>query len=134
MTPRPRPRDGTPLSRRRLEWLLRSRGTNLAAWPRAERQAALALMRNSPEAQQAFADALVGEEAPEADCAVLERMQDGLRRSLAPLPVYLRGLGLGALLACMAAGLYLGAGLTEADATADLFTSAQTVSLAALGQ
>lgn len=124
----------TTLSRRRLEWLVRARGADLAAWPEAERLAALALMRRSPDARQAFADALVGEDAPETDCAVLQRMQDALRRSLAPLPVLLRGLGVGALLACMAAGLYLGAGLTEPDTTADLFTSAQTVSLAALDQ
>lgn len=134
MTALSRPRDGTTLSRRRLEWLVRARGTDLAAWPEAERQAALALMRSSPQARQAFADALVAEEAPETDCAVLQRMQDALRRSLAPLPVMLRGLGVGALLACMAAGLYLGAGLIDPDSTADLFTSAQTVSLAALDQ
>ena len=51
-----------------------------------------------------------------------------------PLPVLLQGLRVGALLACMAAGLYLGVGLTDPDTTADLFTSAQTVSLAALDQ
>lgn len=123
-----------PLSRRRLEWLVRARGTDLSAWPEAERRAALALLRRSPEAQQVLADALVCEEPPETDRAVLERMQDALRRSLAPLPIMVRGLGVGALLACMAAGLYLGVGLIDPDTTADLFTSAQTVSFASLDQ
>ena len=122
------------LSRRRLEWLVRARGTDLSTWPEAERNAALALLRRSPDAQSAFVAALVEEEAPEADCAVLDRMQGALRRSLAPLPLLLRGLGVGALLACIAAGSYLGAGLLETEQTTDLFTSAQTVSFAALDQ
>ena len=125
----------TSLSRRRLEWLVRARGTDLSAWPETERRAALALLRRSPEARQVLADALVAEEPPDADRAVLDRMQGTLRRRLAPLPVALRGLRAGALLACMAAGLYLGAGLSEPEQPAgDLFTSAQTVSFAALDQ
>lgn len=130
-----------PLSRRRLDWLVRARGTDLAAWPEAERAAALALLRRSPEAQQAFAAALVDDDAPESDCAVFNRMQAALRRSLAPLPPLLRGLRAGALIACMAAGVYLAAmqdvtaaGQIELDSSADPFTSAQTISLAALAQ
>jgi len=125
------------LSRRRLVWLVRARGTDLSAWPHCERLAALALMRRSPEARQAFAEALVSEDAPDAngvDCAVLERMQCVLRRSLAPLPMVLRGLRAGALLACVAAGVYLASTLTNADGATDLFTTAQTVSLASLYQ
>jgi len=128
-----------PLCRRRLVWLVRARGTDLSAWPEAERHAALALLRRSAEARQAFAEALVAEdapesEAPETDCAVLARMQDALRRSLAPLPVLLRGLRAGALVACVAAGVYLAAGQSEPETATDLFTTAQTVSLAALDQ
>lgn len=125
------------LSRRRLVWLVRARGTDLSAWPHCERLAALALMRRSPEARQAFAEALVSEDAPDAngvDCAVLERMQCVLRRSLAPFPMVLRGLRAGALLACVAAGVYLASTLTNADGATDLFTTAQTVSLASLYQ
>ena len=35
-------------SRRRLEWLVRSLGTDLARWPAAERHAALDLLRVRP--------------------------------------------------------------------------------------
>ena len=124
----------TTLSRRRLEWLVRARGTDLAAWPEPERLAALDLLRSSHDARQVFADALVVEEAPINDCAVLERMQCALRRSLAPLPMVLRSLCVGTLLACMAAGLYLAVSQIEPETGSDPFTSAQTVSLAALDQ
>ena len=122
-------------SRRRLEWLVRSRGTDLALWPAAERLAVLDLLRRSPEAQTLFAEALAGDEdAPETDGAVFNRMQAALRRHLAPLPTVLRGLCLGALMACVAAGLYLAVDTDGADATNDLFNSAQTVTFAALDQ
>jgi hypothetical protein len=124
----------TKLSRRRLEWLVRARGTDLSAWPTAERLAALALLRSSPDAQQVFADALVDEAAPENDCVVIERMQAALRRSLAPLPFLLRGLRAGALVACVGAGIYLATIQPDPDPTTDVFTSAQTLSLAALDQ
>lgn len=136
----------SPLSRRRLEWLVRARGTDLSAWPEADRLAALALMRESPEAQRAFADALAAEEAPDTDpdlgaeSLVFERMQQALRRRIAPLSLLMRGLRAGALIACMAAGLYLAtiqdvaSSQADADSLTDPFISAQTVSLAALDQ
>lgn len=122
------------LSHRRLEWLLRARGTDLLAWPESERSAALALMRRSQPARQAYADALAGEPMPEPDEVALHRMQGAIRRGIAPLPAALRGIFLSALLACAAAGLYLGVSVDQADAASDLFTTAQTVSFAALDQ
>jgi hypothetical protein len=130
----------SPLSRRRLEWLVRARGTDLSTWPDKERLAALELLRRSPEAQLAFADALVNEDAPEIDGAVFARMQAALRRSLAPLSLLTRGLRAGALLACVAGGLYvatsqdLSASQADPDGLTDPFTSAQTISLATLDQ
>lgn len=121
-------------SHRRMAWLLRARGTEIAAWPEADRHAAFDLLRRSPETRALFAEALAREdEEPVADGAVFGRMQQALRRSLAPLPMVLRGLGAGVLVACMAAGLYLA--MTEPlDASGDMFNTVQTVSLAALDQ
>lgn len=119
------------MTRRRLEWLLRARGSDLSLWPEAERRGALALMRRSQPARQAFADALVGEDAPDTDAAALVRMQRALQRGLAPAPIVVRGMGWSALAACVAAGLYLGTAVTEPETQTDLFSSAQTVALAA---
>ena len=125
-------------SRRRLEWLVRSLGTDLARWPAMERQAALDLLRRSREAQAVFAEALAldddaSQEVLDTDRDVFDRMQAGLRRHLAPLSAGLRGLCVGALIACVAAGLYLGTYTDSADSS-DLFNSAQTVTFAALDQ
>jgi len=123
------------MTRRRLDWLLRARGTDLTAWPDAERRAALALLRRSRVARQSFAEALSGDDAPEPDAVALCRMQLALRHALAPRPVMVRGIGWSALAACVAAGLYVGMGAPEPDqATPDLFTQAQTVSFASLDQ
>ena len=126
----------TAFSQRRLEWLLRARGPDVDAWPAADRVAALELMRRSQPAQLAYAEALAREDdVVETDCAVFSRMQAALRRRLAPLPLALRGLGVGVLVACVVAGLYLATALpTETEATPDLFSTAQTVSLAAIDQ
>ena len=130
----------SPLSRRRLEWLVRARGTDLSTWPEAERLAALELLRRSPDAQRVLADALVAEEAPELDRAVAERMQAALRRSLAPLSLLMSSLRAGALIACVAAGVYVATtqdfatSTSDPDSLTDPFTSAQTISLAALDQ
>lgn len=126
----------TWMTRRRLHWLLRARGTDLTTWPEADRHAALALLRRSRAARQEFAEALAGEDAPEFDAAVVCRMQVALRHALAPRPVVVRGIGWSALAACAAAGLYLGMGVTEPDAAAtpDLFAQAQTASFASLDQ
>lgn len=125
------------LSRRRLEWLVRSRGTDLTAWPAADRFEAMDLLCRSPEAQSVFADALAREDEPIAEaneCAVLERMQTTLRRRLAPLPMVWRCVCAGALATCMAAGLYLAVDRADPDPGTDLFSTAQTVSVAALDQ
>lgn len=122
----------TSMTRRRLEWMLRARGTDLASWPEAERTEALRLLRRSRPAQLALAEALAAEEAPGDDPVALCRIQQFLRRSLAPRPAVVRGIGWSALAACAAAGLYLGAGALQSDPASDLFASAQTVSFAAL--
>lgn len=125
-------------SHRRLEWLVSARGTDLTVWPEADRVAAMALLRRSPEAQSVFADALAREDegagAEASECAVLERMQSALRRRLAPVPTLWRCVCAGALAACMAAGLYLAVDRAEPDPVTDLFSTAQTVSVAALDQ
>ena len=95
---------------------------------------AVAMLRRNPAARMALADALAEEAAPELDAAAMQRMQCSLRRHLAPLPALLRGIGWSALAACVAAGLYLGVVVNEADPAPDLFTSVQTVSFASLDQ
>lgn len=122
------------MTRRRLEWMLRARGTDLTSWPEADRRAAVAMLRRNPAARMALADALAEEAAPELDPAAMQRMQCSLRRHLAPLPALMRGVGWSALAACLAAGLYLGVVVNEADPAPDLFTSVQTVSFASLDQ
>jgi hypothetical protein len=123
------------MTRRRLDWLLRARGTDLAAWPERERHAALVLLRRSRAARQSLADLMAGDNTPEPDSAAVCRMQLALRHALAPRPVLVRGIGWSALAACAAAGLYVGIGTAEPDiATPDLFTQAQTVSFASLDQ
>ncbi len=123
----------TELSLRRLEWLLHARGTDMQTWPAAERMAAMALLRRSPEAQALVAEALGREEDDgERDCALFDRMQDAVRRRLAPLPAAARGLAFALLIACVAAGSYLAVGdLTDGDG-GDLFNTAQTLNFAAL--
>jgi len=122
------------MTSRRLDWLLRARGTEIATWPEPDRSAALALLRHSPAAQQAFAEAVALEEAPEPDPAVLGRMQCGFRVAMAPAPAVVRGIGWSALAACFAAGLYIGVGVAEPESGQDLFSDAQTVTFAALDQ
>ena len=61
-------------------------------------------------------------------------MQAALRRHLAPLPMALRGLCVGALIACVAAGLYLAVDHGRPDAATTCSASAQTVTFAALDQ
>lgn len=108
---------------RRFDWALRTRGPALDTWPAAERDAALELLRHDADARRALADAMVleplepSDEATASDTeqAALRRMQLAVRRALAPSPPVVRGLGFGAMAACLAAGLYLGAAAAEAD-------------------
>ena len=124
----------TRMTTRRLEWMLRVRGTDLTRWPEAERTAAVAMLRRSRTARIAFADALAEDAAPELDPCAVMRMQCVLRRRLAPRPAVVRGIGWSALAACVAAGLYVGVAVNEADPATDVFTSVQTVSFASLDQ
>jgi hypothetical protein len=119
---------------RRLEWLLRARGTEISSWPEADRAAALALLRTEPAARRALADAVALEDAPETDPAVLCRMQRCFRVALMPASAVVRSMGWSALAACIGAGLYIGIGATEPDNSQDLFSDAQTVTFAALDQ
>lgn len=103
---------------RRFDWALRTRGPALDAWPAAERDDALELLRHDAAARRALADAMVLDDdaAPtEAERASLGRMQLAVRQALAPSPPVVRGLGFGAMAACLAAGLYLGAATAETD-------------------
>ncbi|GAC1340115.1 MAG: hypothetical protein NVSMB18_09570 [Acetobacteraceae bacterium] len=125
------------MTSRRLDWMLRIRGTDLAAWPEPERQAAFGLLRRSRVARRVLADAMAGEAAPEPDVAALCRIQVAMCRVLAPRPALVRGLRWSALAACAAAGLCLGLTTREADPppglfAADLFGAAPTIAFAAL--
>ncbi len=117
---------------RRLDWALRSHGSDLASWPAAERGAALSLMRRCGRARQVMADALAQEGGPEQqplhDCAVLARMQVRLRRRMAVPCQAVPAMRWGALAACALVGLYLGAGDTGADQP-DMFAAVQAIAI-----
>ena len=127
------------MTRRRLDWALRARGTEIADWPAAERDAALALLRRCPAARAVLADALAREETdsfiPQDGCALI-RMQAALRGALFQLPPLPFAVRWGVLAACAAAGLYLGAGaarnaVTDSGAdAADPFVAVQSVTVA----
>ena len=115
------------LSPRRLDWALRTRGTDLSAWPAQERAAALRLMRYCPLARMVMADALAQDDAPLddatlADPACLARMQGGLRTRLLTRPPATPAIRWGALAACALAGLYLGTALDVGAASGALAT------------
>ena len=131
----------TSMTLRRLNWALRARGTDLAAWPVADRLAALALLRTSRAARMLLADALALDDArPEhpvegqlpdglTDQAALARMQCVLRGCMARTSPLLSGVRLGALAACTVAGLYFGmAGSAAADG--DAFAAVQSLTVA----
>ena len=122
---------------RRLDWVLRSRGSDLAIWPAAERTAALSLMRRCGRARQVMADALAQEDGaqddglaqpPRHDCPVLARMQAGLRRRMAILCHAVPAMRWGALAACAVVGLYLGAGDIAGDQS-DMFATVQAIAI-----
>jgi hypothetical protein len=123
---------------RRLDWTLRTRGTVIADWPQADRAAAVALLRSSPAARAVLADALAREDADPAplDRCALMRMQGALKCALWQLPPLSFALRWSVLVACTAAGLYLGAaaGLDiSADSGmdgADGFVAVQSVTVA----
>ena len=124
---------------RQLDWALRMRGTVISTWPVAERDAALALLRRSPAARALLADALARDDAdPVAlDGCTLARMQTALRGALLQLPPLTFAVRWSVLVACAAAGLYLGGAGASRDAwvdngmdTADGFVAVQSVTVA----
>ncbi len=119
---------------RRLDWALRLYGTDLAAWPTAERDAALSLLRRCGQARQLMAVALAqddaAEDAPPADAALLNRMQGRLRQCLAAPSPAGSAARWGALAACAVAGLYLGVATVEAEQP-DLFAAVQAIAIEA---
>ncbi len=135
-----------PMTLRQLDWALRARGTDLAAWPATDRRAALALLRASRAARTLLADALAlddarsdavgngllpGAQGPDhlADPAALARMQGALRDCMARTSPLLSGIRWGVLAACAVAGLYVGmAGSAGADS--DAFATVQSLTVA----
>ncbi len=117
---------------RRLAWVLRVRGTELAAWPLAERTAALSLMRRCDLARRVMAEALAQEEEALADPALLASLQSGLAQRLAtcslPNLVVRPMLRWGALTACALAGLYLGYIGLDAEQP-DVFAAVQAIAI-----
>ena len=114
---------------RRLDWALRLYGTDLAAWPAAERDAALSLLRRCGQARQAVAAALAQEDAPPTDAALLASMQRRLgQRLAAPSPA--PAMQWGALAACALAGAYLGIANVEVERP-DLFAAVQSIAIEA---
>lgn len=119
---------------RRLDWLLRCRGTVIGDWPHEEQAAAVALLRSSLAARTVLADALAREDAdpvPPDRCALM-RMQGVLRCALLQLPPLTFAVRWGVLAACTAAGLYLGAAAASDSGTdaADGFVAVQSVTVA----
>ncbi len=114
---------------RRLDWALRLHGTDLTAWPDAERDAALALLRRCGQARQVVAAALAQEDAP-PDPALLADMQRQLGRRLAAPAHAVPAMRWGALAACAVAGLYLGAANADGEQP-DLFAAVQSIAIEA---
>ena len=126
---------------RQLDWALRARGTDLAAWPATDRRAALALLRASRAARTLLADALALDDArldclapsplpdPLADPAALARMQGALRDCMAVTSPLLSGIRWGVLAASTVAGLYFGMAGGAATAS-DAFATVQSLTVA----
>ncbi len=142
------------MTRRGFAAELARSGSDLAAWPAAAREAALALLERSGAARAIFARALHAEAAPSAaraaavavdnaaDNALGERLLVPLRatlpsllseRRLAPRRLRPPMLGWGTVAAAVALGLWLGgAGMGAAPGPSpDLFASAQLAPLGA---
>lgn len=124
---------------RRLDWGLRIHGTDLAAWPAAERAAALSFLRRCPAARQVMAEALAQEDLPAADPALLASLQGRLGRQFAarqaeparrPMrsPMLRRGALGGVLTVCALAGFYLGSASLDAEQP-DLFAAVQAIAI-----
>jgi hypothetical protein len=124
----------TVMTPRRFDWGLRVHGTDLAAWPAAERAAALSLLRRCAETRQALADALAGEDLPLPDPALLASLQGRLKQRASgwaepPRPrVLRRGVLGGMLTVCAVAGFYLGSASLDAEQP-DLFGAVQAIAI-----
>jgi hypothetical protein len=105
---------------RHFAWSLRARGPEIPTWPLRERLGALALLRSCAASREILAEALASEEAPPPDVAALDRVTCPVRRALAPLSPLMRGVSWAGLVACLAAGLYLGAANSGNEAAVDL--------------
>ncbi len=121
---------------RRFDWGLRVHGTDLAAWPAAERAAALSLLRHCPAARQVMADALAQEDLPAPDLALLASLQGRLRQRTAgrvkpARPMLRRGALGGVLTVCAVAGFYLGSASLETEQP-DLFGAVQAIAIDAV--
>ena len=118
---------------RRFDWGLRVHGTDLTAWPEAERAAALSLLRRCPATRQLMADALAEEEQPAPDPALLACLlgrlkQRAARRADPTRPMLRRGALGGVLTACAVAGFYLGSASLDAEQP-DLFGAVQAIAI-----
>ena len=118
---------------RRFDWGLRVHGTDLLAWPEAERAAALSLLRRCPVSRQALAEALAREDLPAADPALLASLQGRLRlraarRAEPARPMMRRGALGGVLTVCAVAGFYLGSASFDAEQP-DLFSAVQAIAI-----
>ena len=111
---------------RRLDWAIRLYGTELTAWPAAERDAALSLLRRCGKARQVVAAALAQEDAPPADAALLASMQRRLGQRVTPPAPPAPAMRWGALAACALAGVYLGVA-NVAPEQPDLFAAVQSI-------
>ena len=127
----------TAMTPRRFDWGLRVHGTDLAAWPAAERAAALSLLRRCATTRQALADALAGEDVPPPDPALLASLQGRFRQRAAGWAEPVRQVTLqqgalrrsalgGVLTACAVAGFYLGSATLDAEQP-DLFGAVQAI-------
>ena len=124
----------TGMTPRRFDWGLRVHGTDLAAWPVAEREAALSLLRRCAETRQVLADALAGEDLPPPDPTLLASLQGRLKQRAAgwakpARPLALRRGALGGMLTvCAVAGFYLGSASLDAEQP-DLFGAVQAIAI-----
>lgn len=118
---------------RRFDWGLRVHGTDLTAWPAAERAAALLLLRRCPATRQFMADALAQEDLPAPDPALLACLlgrlkQRAARRAEPARPMLRRGALGGMLTVCVVAGFYLGSASLETEQP-DLFGAVQAITI-----
>jgi hypothetical protein len=113
-------RNSWGMTPRRFAWALQARGLAISTWPLRERMGAMALLRHCKMSRELLAEALAAEDAPAWDEAALDRVTCPVRRALAPLTPLMRSIRWGGIVACMAAGLYIGAVTSGGDTVADL--------------